>query len=95
MKVDVARLRMASEKLWKHLEELGIDSIDIPYDYYWSIPEEQTYQLEIEPTRHEIGQLSDDWQDLLQLIEHGHDAITHDFVRLSAILRVVGEQIVS
>ncbi len=51
MYLDVVRLRMASDRLWKHLEELGIESVDIPYDYYWSVPEQQAYQLENEPTQ--------------------------------------------
>jgi hypothetical protein len=95
MKVDVVRLRMASDRLWNHLEELGIESVDIPYDYYWSVPEPQVYQLENAPTQHEVGQLTDDWQVMLRLTERDGDVISYDFVRLAALLRVLGEVLVS
>ena len=95
MKIDIAQLRMACDILWEHLHDLDIDSVDIPHDYYWTVPQQDVYRFDKEPAAFVAGQLSDDWQDVQQILEPDRDAIAYDFVKVSAILRAVGEQVVS
>jgi hypothetical protein len=86
---------MACDKLWAHFAEMGIDSVDTPHDYYWSIPYQDLYRLESQPTTFEVGQLSEDWQGVQRMLEADRDVITFDFVKISAILRELGLQVMS
>jgi hypothetical protein len=94
MKIDIDKLRMACEIMWEHLRELGIDSVDIPHDYYWAVPQQDVYRFDREPVDFVTGQLSDDWQYVQQILEPDRDAIAYDLIKVSAILRAVGEEVV-
>ena len=94
MKVEIVQLRMACDKLWAHLQELEIDSVDTLRDYYWAIPRQDVFHLESEPKSLVMGQLSDDWQSVQELFEPNADIIALDFGHLAAILQEVGEQVV-
>lgn len=95
LKIDIVQLRRACDKLWEHLRELGIDSVDTPHDYYWSVPYQDLYRLESQPNTFEVGQLSEDWQGVQQMLQADRDVITFDFVKISAIFRELGVQVVS
>ena len=95
MKIDIIQLRTACDILWEHLRDLGIDSVNIPHDYYWSVSRQDAYRLDSEPATLVVGQLSDDWQAIQRVLEPDRDAIAYDFVKVSAILRAVGEEVVS
>ena len=58
-------------------------------DFYWQIKEDQLYNLEQTPDVDELGQLSDDWSDLLRLKKKDAIPISHDLNRLAAILQIV------
>ena len=92
MHFELEDLRRISEKIFAHLEELGLDSFDISsVDYYWNIPKEQVYNPYEEPSDFTLGQLTDDWNELHRVIESEIEPFGYDLVRLSAILRAIGE----
>jgi hypothetical protein len=95
LKIDIVQLRKACDILWEHLRALDIDSVNIPHDYYWSVSRQDVYRLDSKPAALVVGQLTDDWQDVQQILEPDRDAIALDFVKVSAILCAVGEEIVA
>ena len=95
MKISVRQLRAISDTLYNHLEANGHEEIELRHDFYWHIPKEDMYDLHTEPTVHDVGQLFDDWAELQELRKSDHDVIAYDLVHLTALLRYIGEQIVS
>lgn len=93
MRLELAKLREALELIFKHLEELGYKSIEIPHDYYWDIMAPERYDPYNEPVQElALGQLADDWSELEKILRKENDPISYDLVRLSALLRAVGEE---
>jgi hypothetical protein len=95
MQINVAELHQITDKIFAHLHEIDVESIELTEDFYWHIPEEQLYNLDSDPAQLGLGQLYDDWADLRRLLEEGNDPIAYDLVDLAAILRYIGERVVS
>jgi hypothetical protein len=91
MKVKTADLRRAADVLWDHLEDTGHSEIEIDVDYYWDVPEGQRYDPYTEPVRLDLGQLSDDWKELTNVLERSSEPVNYALVWLAAILRRIGE----
>ena len=91
IRINLADLRAISEKIFLYLEDQGIESFDIPVDYYWNIPKEQIYDPYEKPLELDLGQLTDDWRELQKILDPGNQPIAYCLVWLAAILRVVGE----
>jgi hypothetical protein len=91
MEVSVNRLRAISDALFAHLERNGIKSVTITDDFYWDVPEDSRYSHYQEPTRHMVGQLSDDMNELNRMAEGTSPTVAYGFVWLAAVLRRLGE----
>jgi hypothetical protein len=95
MKITTAELRRITEKHLRHLEETGVTSVEVEHDFYWSIPSQQLYNTEAEPSDLEVGQLVDDLEEL-RLVDRGEkEPIGYGLVWLGAVLRAVGEKVIS
>jgi hypothetical protein len=91
MKINLQELRAVMDTLLTHLERQDIEGIEIPVDYYWNIPKDQKYDVYNEPGKLDVGQLSDDWSELLRLIGPDGSSLNYHFVWLAAILRSIGD----
>jgi hypothetical protein len=94
MQVKISDLRALIEQLLSHLEENGHSCVELSGDYYWDIPREYRYDPHKEPKDLNLGQLTDDWTELLKISEGKSEPLGYALVWLSSILRVVGEEIV-
>jgi len=92
MQISIDELAVLCNKLLARLRELNIEVVELPQDYYWDIPQPERYAVYEEPDSFTIGQLSDDWADLTQLIDKEAEPILYNLVDLAAILRAIGEQ---
>lgn len=91
MEIQISDLRQVCTLLFLHLEQHGHRSVKIPYDYYWNIPNTVRYDVYTPPSNFTIGQLSDDWNELKNMLGSQHEPLFYGFVWLSAILRAIGE----
>ena len=91
MIIHVSDLSKITEELIAHLRNVSGEEIDLSVDYYWNIETEQKYNPYENPTEIDLGQISDDWQELQQIIEKEREPIAYDLVKLAAILRAIGE----
>ncbi|WP_315731387.1 MULTISPECIES: hypothetical protein [unclassified Bradyrhizobium] len=91
MEVSVDRLRTISEVLLKHIEQHRGGNLEIESDYYWDIPEDSRYDRYQEPSRHTVGQLSDDIVQLDRMIDGNRPVIGYALVWFAAVLRRIGE----
>lgn len=95
MQIDIKDLRAISETLFSHLEEQGIESVELPTDYYWNIPREEKYDPYNTPANLNVGQLTDDWSELQKVLEGETEPLGYHLVWLAAILRAIGEKVVT
>ncbi len=89
IKIDV--LRKIFDRLCNALENNGITTVRIEWDYYWHIPASERYNPYQDPNSMDLGQLSDDLAMLEGLLEEGGEPTGLDWVHFSAILEAIGE----
>jgi len=97
MRIELRKLRAAAEMLFTHCEEMGYESVEIPHDYYWMVMEPECYDPYTTPTKEAglgLGQLSDDWSEMEDMLRGEDEPIGYGLVWLSALLRAVGEQVI-
>jgi hypothetical protein len=93
MKINVEDLARASNLLFEHLQKEGVNVIDIDADYYWNIPKEQRYEPYTEPSQFNLGQLTDDLQEVTAILNGEKEPTGYALVWLSALMRSVGENV--
>jgi hypothetical protein len=79
--------------LVQNIKEKGIKTINLEVDYYWNIPQPQIYDPYQKPLELDLGQLSDDWNELRKILTTQKEPLGYHLVWLAAILRAVGENI--
>ena len=94
MKISVAVLREAMNKLLEHAEKACGGEIELEEELYWFIQREDVYDPTKDPTDISLGCLDDDWGNLEEVAEGKKDAIGYDLVWSASILRALGERIV-
>jgi hypothetical protein len=92
--VSVQVLRQTAEILLRHLEEVEGPEVRLEKDYFWSVPEEQLYDVYSEPTSFTVGQLSECMSNLEALTEDPERVITYGLVWLGDVIRAVGQAVV-
>jgi len=95
MRVRISELKRLSEILLNHIRESGCEFVDIPNDFYWFIDKAKVYDpyKEPNPSDFTLGQLSDDWNNLLKILNNENEPIGYALVWLSSIMRNVGEEV--
>ncbi len=95
MQVSISELRKITDRLLTVLEKKESDSIEITVDYYWDIPKGNRHDPYEQPTgEFTIGQISDDWKELVKILESKDEPIMYSFVWLSSIIKAIGEELV-
>lgn len=91
MKIDIADLKRVFETLVAHLEQTNQSTYEIEWDYYWDIPTEDRYNPNVDPKDLTLGQLTDDWEGLLEIANGDMPPVGPALVWLSSVLRSIGE----
>ena len=94
MRVPLHTLRRVSAALFDRLEARGYETIDVPHDYYWDIDRTQRYNLEAEPDNLSVGQLTEDWWSLEEMLRDDSLCAAYGLTWLGAVLREIGELVV-
>ena len=94
MQISVSHLRRVSSALFDRLEARGYETIELPHDYYWDIDRVQRHNLEAEPDNLSVGQLSEDWWNLEEMLRDESLCGAYALSQLAAVLREIGEMIV-
>ena len=91
MEVHIGELKEIIDTVFETLRSRGVDRVDIPHDFYWSIPGLRRYSPYEEPRELTMGQLSDDMHELRRI--HADDApvTCYALVWAAAVLRAIGE----
>ena len=89
MKINVDQLESVWQTLISNLRLKEIKEIDINESYYWSINDEDLYNVYKEPKELTIGNLEDEWTWLLNITNEPDDTIVYAFRWFSEILRAI------
>lgn len=92
MRVNTANLRRACEMLLTHLEATGQPEIEIAEDFYWAIPQNEAYTPYSTPSQLTMGQLSDDWNEIMAIVDGDKEPLGYALVWLASVIRRVGEK---
>lgn len=91
MKIKINELRDGFDRIFSHLLTNGVEEVEVPFDFYWNIDESEKYDVDANPERLDMGQLSDDYAELMQINSGESDPIPYALVWLSSLARAVGE----
>ncbi len=92
--VSLAELRGSFDALLRHVEaSVAGDEIALDRDYFWSIPADELYDVAEEPGNLTIGQLSESWQHLRDLLADQDRAVGYHLVWLADVLRAIGQDL--
>ena len=94
MKIKIEELEKVTGKLFEYLKQQGLSELNIEEDYYWNIDKKERYNPYKEPSKFDLGQLKDDWNELLKIKNEDSEPLSYSFVWLAALLRLLGEKIV-
>jgi hypothetical protein len=92
--VSLTELRRAFEFAVAHVVETVGDEINLAEDYFWSVPVDQIYNVEEEPTELTIGQLSESWGNVQELLENPENVTSYTLVWIADVIRSMGQSIV-
>lgn len=95
LEIDVAEMRDVADRLFAHLLESGHEVVSVSHDYYWFIQKEIVYDPLSTPSEFTVGQLSDDLMELKRFHTGESEPISYGLVWLAAIIRAIGEKVVS
>jgi len=90
--VSLAELRSSFDILLRHVEAaVAGDAIALDRDFFWSIPGGEQYDIYTQPGNLTIGQLSEPWQHLRDLLADQDLALGYHLVWLADVLRAIGQ----
>ena len=95
MEVSIQELKSVADKLFAHLQRDGKDVVEVPHDFYWSIPKEERYDPYSIASQPTLGQLSDDLFELRRIVHGEAEPIAYGLVWLASIIRAIGEEVVA
>ena len=89
LKVDLAELRRAVDRVLEHIEDVSGGTVSISADYFWSVAEPDLYDPTSSPEL-TIGQLSESWNNLKRERDREGDTIAFAAVWLGDVLKAIG-----
>jgi hypothetical protein len=95
MKISTSDIRAICDLLLDHLERQHGSEVEITVDYYWHIDESERSNINETPSILDMGQLSEDWQNLEYILKGDQEPIGYALTWLAEILRTIGEVHVS
>ncbi len=90
MEIKVSDLEQLTKKMFEYIKDQEIQSITIEKDFYWNVSYEEKYDSYQEPAELDVGQLTDDWQELLNILNGKSELCNLAFVWLAQILHAIG-----
>ncbi|MFF0399749.1 hypothetical protein ACFYSJ_28900 [Streptomyces sp. NPDC005248] len=94
LQIPLDQLRHAFELALQHIEASAGSAVALEHDYFWSVPGDELYDVANEPRTITIGQLSESWQHLEDLLSDTNRAVDHHLVWLADVLRAIGQSTV-
>lgn len=92
MGIDLNKIEIIFNLIIDKLKKDGIHKISLDDDFYWNIPSDLLYDPYNKPNQFDMGQLSEDYDFLLNSIEK-NIIINGDLRKLSYLLRYIADKL--
>ncbi|MBO0513728.1 hypothetical protein [Streptomyces beijiangensis] len=93
VQIPIDQLRRALDVALRHIEASAGPTVTLKEDLFWSVSADEQYSIDAEPQALTIGQLSESWQHLEDLLAHQDRAVGHHLVWLADVIRAIGQDI--
>jgi len=92
--VSVEVLRRVLNQALDNLEQQVGETVELDKDFFWSISPEAAYDIYTQPNPDQltVGQLSESWNNLAQLLSRGEPVPPYALVWISDVLKALGHQ---
>jgi hypothetical protein len=90
LRIPVQQLRAAFELIMQRITEDEGENISLERDYFWSIAPDALYNPYTDPGEPGMGQLSESWQHLEDVLKDNSLAMPHHLVWLADVMRALG-----
>lgn len=94
LKFPIDEIRHVFSLVMDHLAAVEGKEIQLEKDHFWAIPAEQLYNVFASPQELTIGQLSESWTNLTDLLGDGLPPNSYALVWLADVLRAIGLEVV-
>ncbi|MDT0453632.1 hypothetical protein [Streptomyces hesseae] len=91
LQIPLVQLRNVFDAVIRHMEASAGHTVALRNEYFWSVPGDGLYDVLNEPKVLTIGQLSESWQHLEDLLVHQDGALGYHLVWLADIIRAIGQ----
>jgi hypothetical protein len=88
--VSLDEIEKAVKVVIQHLRTQKLTHAEIPEDYYWEVSEDERYNPAENPTDLSLGQLSEDWDRVQQIVKGESPPVGYALVWLASLLRKIG-----
>ncbi len=93
LSVSVDELRRAFEVLMRRVETAaGGGDVPLEAEYFWAVPQGEMYDVTVEPGELTIGQLSESWRHVQDVLADEDRAVGYHLVWLADVLRAIGQE---
>ena len=93
MKININEVSEVVNLLLKELKEnINKNEVEVDEDYYWFVNKDELYNPYENPKNLTLGQLSEDWDELKSVLRKEKKLISYDLVKLSVLMRVIGDK---
>ncbi|MFE7593575.1 hypothetical protein ACFU6K_29630 [Kitasatospora sp. NPDC057512] len=94
LSIPLADLRRSFDLVLRNIEAATPgDTLALDKDHFWSVPADGLYDVYQAPGELTIGQLSESWQHLTDLLAEPDRAVGYHLVWLADVLRAIGQDI--
>ncbi|MEU0698122.1 hypothetical protein ABZ349_29650 [Streptomyces niveus] len=93
VQISIDQLRRALDVALRHIEASAGPTVTLKEDLFWSVSADELYSIGAEPQALTIGQLSESWQHLEDLLAHQDRAVSYHLVWLSDVIRAIGQDV--
>ncbi|MEU3795554.1 hypothetical protein AB0F07_38180 [Streptomyces fructofermentans] len=77
----------------RHIEASAGPTVTLEEDLFWSLSADELYDVGAEPRALTIGQLSESWQHLEDLLADTDRAVGYCLVWLADVIRAIGQDV--
>ncbi len=88
--IDIEKLRTVTNRILDFVEhELGMKTVELSENFYWSVPDDDLYQMDTEPKELNCGSLIDDLEFVLAAHKDAAQSIPLVLMHIAPLLRAL------
>ena len=92
--IMIADVKSVINRILDHIVETRkVDRVVIDSPFYWDIPPEKAYDINVDVNELDVGNLNDDWDFVSTLLDDKEEPLAYQLVEIAPILHFIGEKL--